>query len=58
VTYADVGFASARREEEQGPDAGVHQVTLDLTRLVTFFTLWTLTGLDETPRVGESGHVE
>jgi hypothetical protein len=49
-------MACAREGIVRGLDVGACQVRVDLTRSVTFFTLWSLTGLDRTPRIGESGH--
>jgi hypothetical protein len=48
LTYNDIGFTGACREEEQDPDAGACQVSIDLTCPVTFFTHWKLTRVDWT----------
>jgi hypothetical protein len=36
------------KREEEGLDAPMHQVTTNLTRLVTISSHWNLTGLDLT----------
>jgi hypothetical protein len=56
LTYGDVSLTSVRREEGGGPNAGAHQVTFDLMRLVNKKWLWNLSGLDLTLIVLESGH--
>jgi hypothetical protein len=56
MTYDDVSMACAREGIVRGPDARARQVGVDLTHSVMFLTLWTLTGLDRMPRIGESGH--
>ena len=55
MTYADIGFAGARREEERGSNAGARQVNVDLTHPVSVLPLWELSGSDRTPQASTSG---
>ena len=55
MTYADIGFAGARREEERGSNAGARQVNVDLTHPVSVLPLWDLTGVDRTRLRAASG---
>ena len=56
MMYTDIGFVSARREEERGSDAGACQVDVDLARPVNRKRLGELTGNNRTLSGTESGH--
>ena len=63
MAYGDIIIKSAHVVIVIGPDAGARQVSVDLTRPVTFLALWIASGYDLTLghpgfgyHRGESGH--